>query len=150
MAAALKKFNPQFVSWKSQDYSPTIQKNATKNKRRPHALELDVNAAGKIDLILDGHDDKKSILLCLVSKSEGYDVVVIRERDLLNPNELENWKDGDKEIGLNYYLWPHKKGTGFTVAYPQQSDSEGNLLQDGVMIDYVFKDGEFQENYQIL
>ena len=69
MAAALKKFNPQFVSWENRDYSPTIQKHATKNARLPYGLELDVNADGKIDLILDGHDDKQSILLSLLSKS---------------------------------------------------------------------------------
>ncbi len=150
MSTTLKKFNPQFVAWETQDYTPTVQKDAVGKKRHPYALNLDVNGDKKSDLILNGHDDQHNILLCLLSNPKGYDVVVIREHDLMEPKEIENWNDGEKEIGLNYYLWPHKKGTGFTLAYPQQIDSEGNLLKDGAMIDYIFKDGKFHEIYQIL
>ncbi len=150
MADALKKFNPQFVAWKTQDYSHTIQKDAAEQKRHPYAINLDFNSDAKNDLIIDGHDDQQNILLCLLSNSKGYDVIVIRESDLINPKEIESWNDGKKEMGLNYYLWAYNKGKGFTLAYPQQSDSKSNLLNDGVMIDYNFKDGKFDETHQTL
>ncbi|MBI5578468.1 MAG: hypothetical protein HY895_04875 [Deltaproteobacteria bacterium] len=150
MVAALKKYNPRFVAWKTGDYTPTIQKDSIEKKRYPYALILDVNGDKKNDLILDGHDDKNSLLICLISTPKGYGVIVLRQIDLLNPEKLENMNDGNKETGLNYYLWPNKEGTGFTLAYPQQTDTKGNLLNDGAMIDYLFKDGEFQESYQTL
>ncbi len=150
MEAALKKFNPQFVVWEAKDYSATIQKDSVENNRHPYSIVLDANEDKKDDLVLDGHDNKNNLLICLLPTPKGYDVIVIRRIDLLNPKELEVFNDGVKEMGLNYYLWPNKKGTGFTLAYPQQSDSEGNLLNDGAMIDYIFKDGRFHESCQTL
>ncbi len=185
MEAALKKFNPQFVVWEAKDYSATIQKDSVENNRHPYSIVLDANEDKKDDLVLDGHDNKNNLLICLLPTPKGYDVIVIpipteklplserkdsisvfrtvdtygrlfygigiiRRIDLLNPKEIEVFNDGVKEMGLNYYLWPNKKGTGFTLAYPQQSDSEGNLLNDGAMIDYIFKDGRFHESCQTL
>ena len=150
MEAALKTFNPKFVPWKTSDYTTTVQRDAVEHKRRAYALGLDLNGDQEEDLILDGHDDQHNILVCLLSSPNGYDVVVIREMDLPDPKKLENRNDGRNEIGLNYYLWPHKNGKGFTLAYPQQSDSEGRLLRDGAMIDYTFVNGQFHESYQTL
>ena len=150
MSAALSKFNPKFVSWKTSDYTVKIQNDATENKRHPYALELNLNDDNKNDIILDGHDDQQSIILCLLSNPSGYVVVVIKESKLWIPGELENWNDGKKEIGLNYYLWPYKNGKGFTLAYPQQTDPNGNLLNDGAIVDYTFKNGKFNESYQTL
>jgi hypothetical protein len=150
MKTALKKFNPQFDVWETSDYSLTIQKAAVENNRNPYYLLVDVNEDQKDDLILDGHDNKNNLLICLLSTPKGYDVVVIRKIYLAIPKELDVYNDGIKEMGLNYFLWPNHIRTGFTLAYPQHSDSEGNLLVDGAMIDYVFKDGKFHESYQTL
>jgi hypothetical protein len=150
MEAALKNCYPKFIVWRTQDYTPTVQQNAVRKRRLPYALELDVNGDRKIDLILDGHGDQHSVLLCLLSKSNGYNGVVIRTGNLVDPKKLEHSNDGKKEIGLNYFLWPNKERTGFTLAFPQQSDSKGNLLKDGAMIDYIFKNGTFHESCQIL
>ena len=56
------------------------------------------------------------------------------------------------KMGHSQTLGEHiiKKRTGFTLAFPQQSDSKGNLLKDGAMIDYIFKNGTFHETYQTL
>jgi len=150
MKTALKKFNNKFVIWETIDYSPTIQKYAIEEHRTPYALNLDVNGDKNSDLVLDGHDDKNNLLICLLSTSKGYDVILLRQNEMNNPKELESMNDGVKEMGFNYYLWPNKPRTGFTLAYPQQSDINGNLLDDGAVIEYIFKDGEFQESYQTL
>jgi hypothetical protein len=150
MKAALRESNPQFATWGTQDYSPTVQRDALERNRPPYALILDVNEDKKNDVVLDGHDKENNLLICLLSSTKGYEVIIIRRTALLNPKELENLNDGVKEMGLNYFLWPIKKGTGFTLAYPQQSDSDGHLLNDVAMIDYIFKDGEFHESYQTL
>ena len=146
---ALEAFNPQFKARTPQDYSPTIQADAGKNDRQPCMLRIDVNRDGVADVILDGHDDRHNLLLGLLSSPDGFDVVVIRESNLVVPGDVESWNDGVKESGLNYYLWPHPSGTGFTLAYPQQSDSEGALLKDGFVIDYTFSDGAFTAKSQV-
>jgi hypothetical protein len=149
-ADALEAFNPQFKARTTEDYSSTIQADALNNDRQPFMLRLDANHDGTADVVLDGHDDQHNILLCLLSSPGGYDVLVIRESSLLVPDEVKSWNDGVKESGLNYYLWPNQEGAGFTLAFPQQSDSEGNLLNDGFMIDYTFSDGAFTEKSQVL
>lgn len=150
MTAALEAFNPRFQIRTTEDYSPKIRKDAVNNERRPFMLRLDANRDGADDLILDGHDDRQNILLCLLSGTTGYEVLVVREGRLLVPGEVESWNDGVKETGLNYFLWSHRAGGGFTLAYPQQSDPAGKLLRDGFMIDYAFEDGAFTEKSQVL
>jgi hypothetical protein len=150
MLSALKQFNHRFVTWSAQDFTPTIQRDAVNNIRQPYSLSVDFNRDGKGDLILDGHDDTSGLLLCVLSKGQGYDVVVVRRTELFKPGELKNINDGRKEVGLNYYLWPIKDNGGFTVAYPQQSGLDGKLLNDGAVIDFKFKDGKFVENKRTL
>ena len=150
MKTAMNKFNKQFVAWKTIDYSPTIQKNSIEEHRSPYILNLNINDDNKSDLILDGHDNNNNLLICLLSTSKGYNVILIRQIGLINPKKVESINDGVKEIGLNYYLWSNQKRTGFTLAYPQQSDIDDNLLSDGAIIDYIFKSGEFHESYQTL
>ena len=150
MSLALKTFNPRFEAWKPDDYLPAIQQSASEKKRLPYALILDVNKDKKNDIILDGHDDKNNLLLCLLSNSKGYSVITIDKKDLLNPKTLEHWNDRKKEFGLNYYLWPKDDGTGFTLAYPQEVDAEGELSEDGAMVELNFKDGKFHETVEVL
>jgi len=38
----------------------------------------------------------------------------------------------------------------FTLAVPQQSDAKGELINDGLMIDYYFENGKFRGEKQIL
>lgn len=150
MSLALKKFNPRFETWKPTDYSPVVQKDAIENKRLPYALILDINKDKKSDIILDGHDDKNTLIIGILSNSKGYNVIVIRQGDLLVPQKLEHWSEGKKEYGLNYYLWPNTEGTGFTLAYPQVVDINGELSGDGAMVEYIFKDGKFEEHVETL
>jgi hypothetical protein len=150
LVSVLNDFNPSFKIWESKDYSKTIQKNAEEKKTHPYYLSFDVNSDGKPDLVLDGRDGENNILLCLVSGPKGYKVEVLRISELVEPAKLEAWNDGIKEEGLNYYMWPASDGRGFTLGYPQQSNDNINILIDGEMIDYIFKDGEFSEFYQTL
>ena len=116
---------------------------------------MDVNKDGKLDVILDGHDNNQAMLICIISSNTKYNVLLIDEYPKLIPREIENYTDGEKEYGLNYYLWINQQNKEndfaiFTKAIPQQSDKKGNLINDGVMIDYYFKNGKFIEEKQIL
>ena len=157
MKSALANFNASFVHWKTKDYTSKILSDMKKDDshRAPFALIVDANKDGKPDVILDGHDNKKSMLICILSVGTEYNVLLIYEHLKLSPGEIENYNDGKKEYGLNYYLWINRQDTGdddavFTKAIPQQSDAKGNLLKDGVLIDYHYKDGKFLEEKQIL
>ena len=150
MSLALKKFNPRFEAWKPADYAPAIQKSAIEDKRLPYALILDLNKDKKNDLILDGHDDKNNLLICLLSNPEGYSVIVIDQKYLVNPQELEHWDEDKKQFGLNYYLLPNTEAAGFTLAYPQEFDAKGELGGDGAMAEYIFKNGKFDGTVEIL
>ncbi len=151
MTSALKRFNNKFVHWKTNDYSRKVHMNALERKAVPWALALNVNGDKRNDIVLDGHDDKQSMLICLISEPAGYRVEVIKETPLENPRTIKSWNDGKKEKGLNYFLWPNSQSsTSFTKAYPQQTDTSGKLLNDGVMYDYIFENAKFQEKYQVL
>lgn len=152
MQTALTKWNPKFKHWETRDYSKKIRDGLaeTKETRAAFALILDVNGDKITDLILDGRDDSRSFLIGVISMQSGYSVQIIREYSLVDPRELENWNDGVKDMGLNYFLTPAGNKTIFTIAYPQQSDAEGKLLNDGSLSEYSFENGKFHENYEPL
>lgn len=158
MESALTKFNPSFIHWKTKDYTSKILSDIKKEDipyRAPFALIVDVNKDGKPDVILDGHDNNKAMLICILSGQTEYNVLLIDEYPKSPPNEIANYNDGKREYGLNYYLWINEQNKDndtaiFTKAIPQQSDAKGNLLNDGAMIDYFFRDGDFIKEKQIL
>ncbi len=149
VAAALRAFNPRFEIRSAEEYTPTVRAVAAASDRTPFMLHLDLNRDGVVDFVVDGHDDRQSMLVGLLSEQDGYRVIVIRTGDLLEPQEIESWSDGVKQTGLHYSLWPNGE-TGFTLAFPQQSAADGTLLNDGVMIDYSFSDDVFTAATQVL
>jgi len=45
---------------------------------------------------LDGHDNKKSLLICILSDNKEYKTLLINEHPVLYPDEIENCNDGKK------------------------------------------------------
>jgi hypothetical protein len=161
MESALKNFDASFIHWKTKDYTSKILSDVKKENdscRAPFALTVDINKDGGMDLILDGHDENNSLLISIISNKEDYKVLVIEKYSLLFPEDNKNFNEGKEEIGFNYYFWINKQNKEndssmspiFTKAYPQQTDSEGELLNDGVMIDYYYEDGKFISEVQTL
>src|SRR5262245_59049560 len=78
MKGALNKFNSNFAVWRVEDYAPTIA-NADQYRDdarvAPFAVIVDVNKDGVLDVILDGHDNQKALLIGVISNREGYSVV---------------------------------------------------------------------------
>ena len=154
--AALTTFNPRFQAWKATDYAPEVRHGAFQEKlknRAPFALVMDVNRDGKDDLILDGHDDSKSLLIGVLSKGSNYEVSIIREAELVDPQTLECQFEGRKEHGFAYYLWLSENrnpdAPSFSLAWPQQSSASGELLNDGGILDFYFKAGRFEAGESI-
>lgn len=155
MQSVIKKNYPNFVLWETSDYTNKIVNRLKKDKdfkRAPFALIADVNKDGILDVILDGHDNKSSLLICVLSQGNNYKTVLISDDELINPKTIENVNDGIKENGNNYFLWLPSENIiknqtpvpVFTVAFPQQTDSQGELLRDGDIVDYYFENGVFR------
>ncbi|MGE5861273.1 MAG: hypothetical protein ACM34J_12005 [Ignavibacteria bacterium] len=161
MKFALKKFNPDFEQWKTEDYTSAVLKDVMDDgnpDRAPFALIVDANQDNIPDVIIDGHDKKNSLLLCLISDREDFRVISIEENAFYIPSEIINFTDGKMETGLNYFLWPAEPGapsdsTGFfifTLGFPQQTNGDGELMNDGGIIDYYFENGSFRADREIL
>jgi hypothetical protein len=153
MKKAIREFDPDFLPWELKDYSPRIRDSYKESgpHESPFALIVDANRDGKPDVIIDGHDKKKDLLIGIVSDHNKYKVHTIRENELSNPAAIENWNDKKKEQGLNYFLWLNKDGTDaqnefmiFKVGYPQVEFPDGTAT-DGAIVDYIYENGEFRE-----
>lgn len=161
MKFALKNFNPGFEQWRTEDYTSVVLKDVKEDgntNRAPFALIVDANQDNIPDVIIDGHDKKNSLLICLISDREDFKVISIEENAFCIPSDIINFNDGKKEIGLNYFLWPAEPeapsdSSGFyifTLGFPQQTNGDGELLNDGGIIDYYFENGSFRAEREIL
>jgi len=166
MKAAINKFNPGFKIWTLNDYSPQIAKDDSYYPkddpfRAPFALIVDANKDGVFDVILDGHDNQKAILLGVVSNKEDYKALGIWERELVDPKTIKNiFHDPCKneEFGLPYYMVANtKSGTRsrdgqrmvFEIHWPQQcAPNDPGRTTDGAIHGYIYKNGKFVLGYE--
>ena len=157
---AIEAYTPDFEMWKLEDYTPTIlNEDHQKNNRRklPFALIVDANKDNIPDVILDGHDDKKALLIGVISKDDEYRVLIIEKKKLVNPRTIENMFEGKKEYGLSYFLWTletrkemQEKNEVFMIGYPQQTTADGELLNDGGFAIYSYFNNKFYVEYLTL
>ncbi len=158
MRAALNTFNPQFRTWESGDYvdGACVGKRKDPNQSQaPFALIVDVNKDGTRDIILDGHDEKQCLLICVLSQPHGYFVILVSSSRLVNPQTIVNYRDGRKCNGLLYSFYDRCIWTSeehfdkrhtfvFQKIIPQQSGPDGKLLSpEGGSISYYFENGRF-------
>lgn len=158
MKAALAAYDSTFQPWEFDNYTLTIRSDPDYSElRAPFALITDVNADGIPDVIIDGRNGKELEMVCILSAENDFKTIQVdvRMEELRDPGTIENFNDGKKEFGLHYYLWlPHQKAEGrnlvFTLGIPQQAGEDGELLRDGLMIDYYFEEGRFVAERQQL
>ena len=160
MKKAVEAFNPDFEMWKLEDYTPTILKEDHQKdnpQKLPFALIVDANNDNIPDVILDGHDKKKCLLIGVISNNGGYQVMTIEEKELVSPRTIQNMFQGKKEYGLSYFLWTleEKKETEktneiFMIGYPQQTTADGKLLNDGAFLVYRYLNEKFYVEYLTL
>jgi hypothetical protein len=160
MKKAIEAFNPDFEMWKLEDYTPTIlnedhQKDSP--QKLPFALIVDANKDHVPDVILDGHDKEKSLLIGVISKEDDYRVLIIEDKKLVSPRTIQNMFEGKKEYGLSYFLWTleekkeiKEKNEVFMIGYPQQTTADGKLLNDGAFLIYRYLNKKFYVEYLTL
>lgn len=149
---AIQTFDADFRPWELKDYSPRIRNSYKESdpKESPFALIVDINNDGTLDVIIDGHDKKRDLLISAVSDHARYKIHIIKEDTLSDPKTIENWNEKKKEKGLNYFLWLNKDKTGvnksiiFQVAYPQVEFEDGTAT-DGAIVEYLYEHGEFKQ-----
>jgi len=152
ITAALQTAYPDFVAWKTTDYSPSLVQGLLQDGAHsaPFAFVMDINQDNIKDLVIDGVIGNKTALLAVLSSpEEGYRVVSIAPpQKMTDPQKINSMVDGEVEQGLSYLLWPNSnphRATDliFTLAFPQETNEQGELLSDGGVMDYHFKDGRF-------
>jgi hypothetical protein len=155
MKKAIEAFNPDFEMWKIEDYTPKVVNDDPQKdnpKKLPFALIVDANEDNIPDVILDGHDKKKFLLIGVISEKDDYRVLLIQEKTLyFYPRKMENTFEGKNEYGLPYYLFTleHTKAAMennavFLVVYPQQTTADGTAINEVYFIEYRYSNGKFQ------
>lgn len=151
MQDALNKFDRHFVRWRTDDYTHNVAQRypADMIHAAPFAVIQDINFDTIPDLILDGRSGSQVCALAIISSGAGYQVVDIEPwHSIVSPKENASLDEGQVSYGLNYYLRPNSalKNAGeyiFDVAIPQETDKKGNLLSDGYIIEYYYRQGTF-------
>lgn len=155
MKKAIENFNPDFEMWKTEDYTPKVVNDDPQKdnpRKLPFALIVDANKDNIPDVILDGHDKERFLLIGVISEKDEYRVLLIERKTLyFYPRKMENTFKGKNEYGLPYYLWTLEgkkaargKNAVFLVVYPQQTKADGALINDGYIIEYRYSNGKFQ------
>lgn len=146
---AITAYTPTFRHWETSDFAQAIQNDTSRlsTGNATFALIEDFNKDGISDLILTGHEGtEKEIVLGILSQKSGYTVQLLDETSYTDPKTIENWDNGKKDTGLQFYLSQYKNPEGteaFYIATAQISDKDGNLAGDGYMCDFSFESGTF-------
>jgi hypothetical protein len=155
MKKAIKAFNPDFVLWKTEDYTRKVVNDDPQKdnpKKLPFALIVDANKDNIPDVILDGHDKEKFLLIGVISEKDDYRVLLIQERTLhFYPRKMENTFEGKNEYGLPYYLFTlegtraaKEDNAVFMVIYPQQTRADHTVIGEGGLSEFRYSNGKFQ------
>ena len=159
MKEVLTNYDSTFRIWDYDDYTERIKALDlidTSDNHSPFALIVDANGDGMADVILAGHTDTSDQILCILSKGNGYSVIKIEEYEMLsNPKTEEHYDEGKKEYGLNtclslYTFERSSRNPIFELQIPQESDINGNLMNDGAIITYYFENGTFLSESEVL
>jgi hypothetical protein len=109
MRTALETSLPGFQHWQAADYREGHRDIKADQSARgiiaPFAIVLDLNRDGREDLVIDGHDENSSILVCVVSNKTGYSankVYGVKPKE--NPAAITSWEQGEIGVGLNRFF----------------------------------------------
>lgn len=158
MQDALNKYDRHFVRWRTDDYTHNVAQRypADMINAAPFAIIQDINFDTIPDLILDGRSGSRTRALAIISSGAGYQVVDIEPwHSIVTPKEHASLDDGQASYGLNYYLRANSVRQNaeeyiFDVAFPQETDEKGNLLSDGYIIEYFYRQGTFVPEVLVL
>ncbi|HEY3377322.1 MAG TPA: hypothetical protein VGL77_07480 [Armatimonadota bacterium] len=105
MMRALRGYDAHMVPWREQEYLPAVRTRYHFSTRQaPFAVIGDMNADGRLDVVLDGHNRQRNLSLCLLSRRRGYRVLLLSSSSLTDP-KTEGYSMGDHtEYGLWDYL----------------------------------------------
>jgi hypothetical protein len=149
MKEALKKYNPYFKIWKSEDYLPSlIQLYEFKSSSRkgyfayqtPSAVIGDFNGDFKPDVVMMGHDKTSSFTIAVMSDPKGYRIIELGKGPLKNPKEewygMYGGEEG-REYGFSSYLTLFQPGK--ITAKPSFNRPEIDLKTDAFMMEIFEK-----------
>ncbi len=122
MRTALETSFPGFQHWQAADYREGRRDVKVGQHHKgvvaPFAILLDLNRDGREDLVLDGYDEKRSLLVCVVSNVAGYTAnMVWGFSPIESPAAIFSWEHGERAVGLNRFF-----------SLPATSDKDGPVF----------------------
>jgi hypothetical protein len=144
MKGALKKYNPYFEIWKSEDYLPTLiqvyEFKAFPRKgyfayQTPSAVIGDFNGDFVPDVIMKGHDKKSSLMVAIMSHQKEYRVIELGKGPLKDPRE--EWYDvygGNEGVEYGFYSFLTLVEPGKIKANSDLNRPEIDLKADAVIM----------------
>ncbi|MDQ7825208.1 MAG: hypothetical protein RDV48_20570 [Candidatus Eremiobacteraeota bacterium] len=113
MEGALRRYDRHFTAWRPGDYTPRAVKYYKFSPRQAlFAVIGDFNGDKRLDVVLDGHNRKMDLTLCIISEGAGYGVrEVSRTTVLSDPKTKVGYSESAtqdepeyKEYGLSRFL----------------------------------------------
>lgn len=107
MRHALKENAPDFRSWWSRHYLPSVMREYRLSAASaPFAVLADFNKDGVVDAALHGHDRERDLVIALLSKGDAFEVIPIERGDASSmPVGLRDDAIlGEEPFGLSKYL----------------------------------------------
>lgn len=150
MSNALRAYDAHIVPWRAQDYLPSILRQYRFTARQaPFAVIGDFNADGKADAMLDGHNRRHDLTLCIMSKRRGYTVLPLNISELTDLRK-ELYDMGDhNEYGRWTYLALRRPGIINSPHEPKPlrltTDAVESFAYEKAAAVYYYRNGRFHE-----
>lgn len=141
MRSTLSDFDPNFSIWSLSDYHSLLRSWYPYSDRNlPFAVLGDFNGDGKQDAVLHGHNKSAGMVVCLLSLSDTFQVVIVERW------EVENWTYSSHSENYLAYVGPRLIRSSF-------EDEPLDLKNDAFVIGYFekaatlyyFMDGRFHQ-----
>src|SRR5262245_48355189 len=150
MQAAIDRIAPGFEPWRLADYLPRLLTGSNPNEV-PFAVILDINNDQVSDLVVDGCGRTNCLVLAILSNQSGYTAKVVRSEARFDPRTIQDCEGGRVARGLHRFLQPNLQRSAeapwvFTLYYAQVVNCQGQLLNDGAIVNYELINGEFVEH----
>jgi hypothetical protein len=150
MEKALRNYDPEFTVWSQRDYIPDITKGYPfSRKQAPFAVIGDFNGDRILDVVLQGHNKKEDLIICLMSDSRKLRVMEIERGPLTIPQRQSYDLGPHTEYGQWIFLT-------FVAPGKIESPYEDNPLElktdafelnyfEKASVVYYFKRGQFHK-----
>ncbi len=151
--AAIEQVAPGFRPWQLKDYIVWVREDFEKpdSTTLPFAVVADINNDGINDLVVDGRTQSDNLMVAVLSSPHGYTARIVDTYPQSDPHDFTAYDENKKPYtGFNSWLEfnpetkQKDKSYAFTRLYMQVLDADGEPMNDGGVVVWHFRKGEFE------